>query len=96
MILLAIVGLAAGALLAQRFKIIVLVPATLVVVLLATGAGLAQTQGVWLILSIIAVASVSIQIGYFVGILIHYGLGALLASRSSSFSNPTSARDSAR
>jgi membrane protein DedA with SNARE-associated domain len=96
MILPAIVGLAAGALLAQRFKIIVLIPATLVLVLLATGAGLAQTQGVWLILSIIAVASVSIQIGYFVGILIHYGLGALLASRPSSFSNATSARDSAR
>ena len=96
MIWLSIVSLTAGALLAQRFKIVVLVPATLVVVLLAIGAGLAQTQGFWSTLLMIAAASVGIQTGYFFGMLIQLGLRALLACRSSSFSDPTSARDTVR
>jgi hypothetical protein len=95
-ILLAIVCLVAGALLARRFKVIVLVPSTLLAVLVAIGAGLPQTLGIGQILSMIAVASVCIQTGYFVGMLIQNGLEALLASRSSSFSDPTSARDSLR
>jgi len=96
MIWLSIVSLTAGALLAQRFKFIVLVPATLVVVLLAIGAGLAQAEGVWSTVLMIAAASVGIQTGYFVGMLIQHGLRALLACRSSSFSDPTSARDPVR
>jgi hypothetical protein len=93
MIWLSIVSITAGALLAHRFKIIVLVPATLVVVLLAVVAGLAQTKGVWAILVMIAAAGVGLQTGYFVGMLIHYGSGFLLARGSSSFSHPTSAGD---
>jgi hypothetical protein len=93
MIWLSIVSLTAGALLAHRFKIIVLVPATLVVALLAVGAGLAQTRGVWSVLLMIAAASVGLQTGYFAGMLIQYGLGFRLARGSSSFSHPTSARD---
>jgi len=61
MIWLSIVSLAAGALLARRFKIIVLVPATLVVVVIAIGAGLSQTKSVWLTVLMIAAASVGIQ-----------------------------------
>ena len=96
MIWLSIVSLAAGALLAYRFKIIVLVPSTLLVVVVAAGAGLVLTKGVWSILLMIAATSVGMQTGYFVGMLIQYGLGALLARRSSSFSDTTSARDPAR
>ena len=47
MVWLSIVSLTAGALLAQRFKIIVLVPATLMVALLAVGAGLVHTRSIW-------------------------------------------------
>ena len=93
MIWLSLVSLTAGALLAYRFKIIVLVPATLLVALLAFGAGLAQTRGFWSILLTIAVASVGLQIGYFAGMLIQYSLGFRLARGSSSFSHSTSARD---
>jgi hypothetical protein len=94
MIWLSIVSITAGALLAHRFKIVVLVPATLVVVLLAVGAGLAQTKAVWAILVTIVVAGVGLQTGYFVGMLIHYGSGFRLARGSSSYSHPpTSARD---
>jgi membrane protein DedA with SNARE-associated domain len=96
MIWLSIVSIGAGALLAHRFKIIVLVPATLLVVVVAAGAGLVQTKDVWSILLMIAATSVGMQTGYFLGMLIQHGLGALLARRSSSFSDSTSARDPVR
>jgi hypothetical protein len=41
----------------------------------------------------IAAASVSIQAGYFVGMLIQLAFGALLASKTSPFSHTTSARN---
>ena len=94
MIWLSIVSLAVGVLLAYRFKIMVLMPATLVVV--AAGAsGLAQIKGVWSILWIIGAASVGIQTGYFVGMLLQHRLSTLLARRLSSFAGTTSARDPA-
>jgi hypothetical protein len=92
MIWLSINSLAVGALL-QRFKIIVLVPATLMVVVVAIGAGVVQTSGAWLTILTIAAASVSIQVGYFVGMLIQHGLGALLATKSSPSPHTRSARD---
>jgi hypothetical protein len=96
MIWLLIVSLAVGALLAQRFKIVVLVPATLMVVIVAIGAGVAQANTIWLIILKIVLGTVSIQAGYFVGMLIQHRLGVLLASRSSSLPHTTSARDPAR
>jgi membrane protein DedA with SNARE-associated domain len=96
MIWLSIVSLLAGALLAHRFKVIALVPATIVVAVVAVGAGLAQTKGVWSILLMIAIASVGMQVGYFVGMMIQHGLGALLERKSSPFADTTSARNPAR
>jgi hypothetical protein len=96
MIWLSIVSLSVGALLAQRFRIIVLVPATLTVLVIAIGAGVAQASSAWLIVGMIAAASVSIQVGYFVGMLIQHGLIALLASGSSPLSHTTSARNTVR
>jgi membrane protein DedA with SNARE-associated domain len=93
MIWLSIVSLSVGALLAQRFRIIVLVPATLAVLVIAIGAGAAQASSAWRIVGMIAAASVSMQLGYFVGMLIQQGLGALSASRSSPLSPTTSARN---
>jgi membrane protein DedA with SNARE-associated domain len=83
MIWLLTVSLAAGCLLAQRFRILVLAPATFVVVVAAIAVGIAQTNGVWSTILMMATASVGIQFGYFLGLLIQYGLGALLARRSS-------------
>jgi membrane protein DedA with SNARE-associated domain len=93
MVWLSIVSLSVGALLAQRFRITVLVPATLAVVVVAIGAGVAQANHAWLIVGVTAAASVSIQVGYFVGMLIQDGLNALMASRSSPLSHTTSARN---
>jgi hypothetical protein len=96
MIWLSIVSLSVGALLAQRFRIIVLMPATLTVLVIAIGAGLAQASSAWLIVLTITAATASIQVGYFVGMLIQHGLNVLLASGSSPFSHTTSARNTVR
>jgi hypothetical protein len=96
MIWLSIVSLSVGALLARRFKIIVLVPATFAVLVIAIAAGVAQASSAWFIVGMFAAASVSIQVGYFVGMLVQHGLGTLLAGRSSAFSHTASARDTVR
>ena len=82
MIWLSTASLVAGGLLAQRFRFIVLAPATFVVVVVAIAVGVAQTVSVWPIILMIAAVSFGIQIGYFLGMLTHYGLRALLARRS--------------
>jgi len=83
MIWLATVSLAVGGLLAQRFKIVVLAPATLAVVVVTVAVGAGQTSGIWSSILIIAIVTVGVQIGYFLGMLIHYSLGALPARKSS-------------
>jgi hypothetical protein len=94
MIWLSIVSLVAGGLLARHFKIIVLAPATFVIVAIAIAAGELQTTDVWSILFTVVIVSVGIQIGYFLGILIQYGLSALLARRSSPSSDKRTERPS--
>src|ERR1700752_2741751 len=78
--------LAVGGLLAQRFRILVLAPATFVMVVMAIAVGVSQTSSPWSIISMIATASVGIQIGYFLGMLIQRG-GASLLSRWSARSS---------
>ena len=82
MIWLSTVSLVAGGLLAQRFRFMVLAPATFVAVVVAMAVGVAQTDSVWRIILTIASASTGMQIGYFLGMLVHHGLGARLAHRS--------------
>ena len=79
-------NLAVGGLLAQRFRILVLAPATFVMVVTAIAVGVAQTSTPWSIISMIATASVGIQIGYFLGMLIQRGAASLLSRRSARFS----------
>ncbi len=92
MIWLSIVSLSVGALLAQRFTIIVLMPAMFTVVIIAVGTGVAQAHSIWWIVAVIAAANLSMQAGYFFGMLFQHFFGAFLASKSSSFSH-TSARN---
>jgi hypothetical protein len=95
MIWLSILSLAAGALLAQRFKVIVLAPAILAFAIGVVGAGAAQGDTVRLMFLKIVAAIVGTQAGYFGGMLMRHALGGLLA-RSSRLPRATSARDSAR
>ena len=75
MVCLSIVNLALGVLLAYRFRVLVLIPATLVVIVIVLAAAeLAQINGVWSVLLTIGAASVSMQAGYFVGTLFQHHL----------------------
>ncbi len=93
MIWLSVVALAIGALLAQRFTFVVLVPATLATAVVALGVAATQTNNALFSIAIIVVTSVSMQAGYFAGMLARRGMGG--ARRVPSFSQNTSARDSA-
>lgn len=68
----------AGCLLARHFKIVVLVPVTFALVMVAVAVHGAQSADIWSIVSTVTVASVGIQMGYFLGILIDSRSGKLL------------------
>jgi membrane protein DedA with SNARE-associated domain len=82
MMMLAIVSLLTGALLAQRFKILILIPATVIVLLVAVGTGVVQAHTTWWIMLMAAAASTSMQVGYAIGISIRHVLDAPVAERS--------------
>ena len=56
-----------GAVLGQRFTVLVLIPAMVVV---AVGAAITHPQASWWIVALAAVAAVCLQCGYFVGIIL--------------------------
>ena len=64
MLLLATISLLVGAVLAQRFKIMILIPATGIMLVAAVGAGVAQAHTVWWTILMIAAAGASMQVGY--------------------------------
>ena len=92
MIWLSIVSLVAGGLLARHFKIIILAPATVVIVAIAIAAGELQTAGIWSIVFTIVIVSVGIQIGYLLGMLVQHALNTLLAGRASPSSDKRTER----
>ena len=99
MILLSTVSLLAGLLLAQYFKVMVLVPASLIVLVLAVGTGATHAYSAWSIVLMTAAASTCIQIGYFLGIGMRHFVVTAISSRPSSLTAPgasTSAQHPAR
>ena len=70
-----------GAVLAQRFKIMILIPATASVIGLTMVTGLVRAHAVWSVLLMAAAASASIQLGYILGLGIRHFLEASLAQR---------------
>ncbi len=85
MLLLAIVGTLLGAVLAQRFKIMILIPAATPLMGVAITAGLVQGDPAWYILLKVASGCMSIQIGYFVGLGIRHLLEAAPAQGPAAF-----------
>ena len=92
MLVLSTVSFFVGAVLAQRFKIMVLVPAVATVLTLAVGIGVTNALTAWSIVLTAAATATSMQIGYLIGISIH----DVLAAASSSSAPSTSARHPAR
>jgi hypothetical protein len=70
-----------GAALAQRFTVLILVPAVLAVLMLSLGVGVAEAPTAWSVVATAATIATSMQIGYLIGISIHDAVAAA-ASRS--------------
>ena len=85
MILLAAISLLVGAVLAQRFKITVLVPATAFMLVAAVGTGFVQAHTAWWTILIAAAEVASLQVGYFIGLGIRCVLEAPLSETPRSF-----------
>lgn len=88
MILLSMVSLLVGALLGQRFKVMVLFPATVIVLVIAVGIGVGHARMAWSIVLMAAAAATSMQIGYLIGIGVHHVLAAALWRGSQSLATP--------
>ena len=95
MIMFAMISLLVGAVLAQRFRIMIVIPATGIMVVVALGAGVAQGYTVWWTISMIAAAGASMQVGYIIGLGIRHVLEAPGES-TQAFRPGTSARHPVR
>jgi hypothetical protein len=71
-----IISLLIGMVLAQRFKVLALVPAMAVVILLAIAAEVARGAGFWPTALFAVLAMVSVQIGYLAGMAVRSLLAA--------------------
>jgi hypothetical protein len=89
---LGILSLLVGAVLAQRFKVMVLLPATVMVIMAAAGIGLTQFCTIGSTMLIATAGGLSMQVGYLFGI----GLRYLLETRSTESPQPVRASASAR
>jgi hypothetical protein len=89
MIMLSIVSLFVGAALGQRFRVLVLMPATAILLVLAVGIGVAQAYTAWSVILMVAATTASMQIGYLIGIGIRHALAAVWSSGSSPLAAPT-------
>src|SRR5882757_3815359 len=97
MMILSMVSLLVGAVLGQRFTVMVLIPATAVVLALAVGTGVTHAHTAWSVVLMIAAATTCMQIGYFAGIGIRHVLPAASSGRSSPLpARTTSARHAAQ
>lgn len=86
MISTSIISLLFGATLAQRFKVVALLPAMAVVMILAAVTEGAQPQGVWWLVKMAATAAICLQAGYFFGIVVRHFLADEPSERSSELS----------
>ena len=97
MISTSIISLLFGATLAQRFKVVALLPAMAVVMILAAVTEGTHSQGVWWFVKMAATAAVCLQAGFFFGIFVRHFLADEPSERSSELSPAeTSTRHAAR
>lgn len=68
---LALFSLLGGVVLAQRFKILVMVPATALTLVIAAGLGTARDDAAWWTALMAVAAATGLQMGYMFGLVIH-------------------------
>jgi hypothetical protein len=71
MAIFAILSFVLGAMLAHRFKVLVLAPGIGVGAIVAIAIGIARAQDVWLIVVTVMLFSISLQVGYLCGAVVH-------------------------
>jgi hypothetical protein len=79
MLVILLISLLVGAVLGQRFKVLVLIPATALTVM--AGTAFAHADTFWQILGAALVATTSLQIGYFAGAGIRYLMAMACTTR---------------
>ncbi len=87
MIWLAVISPLVGAVLAQRFKVIVLLPATAMVLVAAVGAAVVQAHTAWWAGVTAAVGVSGLQLGYFIGLWLRFVLEAAVSPEPRSFAS---------
>jgi hypothetical protein len=75
---LSIISFLVGAVLAQQFKVRVLIPAFTFVMVLGVGIGITSVKTGWLIVLLAVATATCLQIGYFLGIGVRHFLGAIV------------------
>ena len=81
MLMLVLASMLVGAVLGLRFRILVLVPALLLMLALVVAGGLAHGDDVWSILLALMLGGISIQLGYLGGTAIRFTVAAARAPR---------------
>lgn len=85
---LAIIGIVVGIVLGLRYKVLILVPAVLFVIVLAIVIGVARADSAWSIVLMTIVAATAVQLGYLAGIVIHAIIAVIFPPRKEDNSGP--------
>ena len=72
---LAVISVLAGIVLGLRYKVVILVPAVMFVVIFAITVGIARGDHFWSIALAIMIVGTAVQLGYLVGIAIRAAVG---------------------
>jgi hypothetical protein len=93
MIWLTIFSMLLGAVLAQRFRVMVLMPASAMVLVLAASTAVVQGHAAWWTISLAAIGISALQLGYFIGLGIRFVLEAAVSEGARSVrTNATAVR----
>ena len=83
MTMLAMTAVLIGAVLGQRFKVLILVPAIIIGLAVILAIGMAHHDNLWSTLLAMALITTALQIGYLGGIVIRFVIAAARVGRNS-------------
>lgn len=92
MMILALLCLLAGMVVAQRFKVLILVPTISVALAFTIGTGIARAESLWTLLAAMAIVTACVQVGYLLGAAVYHLFLLARASRLHSRTLPNALR----
>lgn len=87
---LVIFSLVLGGLLAQRYSVLALPPATLLIVISWAMFGTSATPSIWSIIAMVMTAALSMQVGYFIGLAWAHRTAVRTTNKLSVYTHSTS------